>query len=162
MLVRNWTLLLKFLFVFSCALAFSSTTLVAQDDDGDGGDGDQVGGVLISADGLLSSRPVPKNAQQLNAQRFNAAKVALNKDLQQVSPLRKVSLNRLEAEVAKLIRAGKPLPADLQYLAGLTKITHVFCRRVLLQCGKLCRGYELRSRNVEAGRFGRGFASLRS
>ena len=134
MLVRNWTLLLKFLFIFACALALSSSALIAQDDggDGDGGDGDgddaapQVGGVLISAEGLLAPRPIPKNARQLNAQRFNAAKVALNKDLQQVSPLRKVSLNRLEAEVAKIIQAGKPLPADLQYLAGMTKITHVF------------------------------------
>ena len=134
MLVRNWTLLLKFLFIFACALALSSSALIAQDDGGDGdggdgGDGDdaapQVGGVLISAEGLLATRPIPKNARQLNAQRFNAAKVALNKDLQQVSPLRKVSLNRLEAEVAKIIQAGKPLPADLQYLAGMTKITHV-------------------------------------
>ena len=50
----------------------------------------------------------------------------MNKDLQQISPLRKVSLNRLEAEVAKLIEAGKPVPTDMRYLAGLTKITHVF------------------------------------
>ena len=128
MLVRNWTLLLKFLFVITCTLAISSTALIAQDDDGgDGGDGGgQVGGIIISAEGLLASRPIPRNARQLNVQRFNAAKVALNKDLQQVSPLRKVSLNRLEAEVAKLIEAGKPVPADMQYLAGLTKITHVF------------------------------------
>ena len=130
MLVRNWTLLLKFLFIFACTLVLSSSALIAQGDgdDGDGGDGggDQVGGVLISAEGLLASRPIPRNARQLNVQRFNAAKVALNKDLQQISPLRKVSLNRLEAEVAKLIEAGKPVPTDMRYLAGLTKITHVF------------------------------------
>jgi len=128
--VRNWTLLLKFLFIFTCTLALSSSALIAQDDDGGDGDGDgggdQVGGVIISPEGLLASRPIPKDARQLNIQRFNAAKVALNKDLQQVSPLRKVSLNRLEAEVAKIIQAGKPVPADLKYLAGLTKITHVF------------------------------------
>ena len=134
MLVRNWTLLLKFLFIFACTLVLSSSALIAQGgdgDDGDGGDGDdggtdQVGGVLISAEGLLAARPIPRNARQLNVQRFNAAKVALNKDLQQISPLRKVSLNRLEAEVAKLIEAGKPVPTDMRYLAGLTKITHVF------------------------------------
>ena len=129
MLVRNWTLLLKFLFIFACTLVLSSSALIAQGDgdDGDGGDGGgQVGGVLISAEGLLAPRPIPRNARQLNVQRFNAAKVALNKDLQQISPLRKVSLNRLEAEVAKLIEAGKPVPTDMRYLAGLTKITHVF------------------------------------
>ena len=84
------------------------------------------GGILINAEGLLARRALPNNARQLNAQRFNAAKVALNQDLQQISPLRKVSLNRLEAEVAKLVAAGKSVPADIRYLAGLTKITHVF------------------------------------
>ena len=90
MLVRNWTLLLKFLFIFACTLVLSSSALIAQGDgdDGDGGDGGgQVGGVLISAEGLLAPRPIPRNARQLNVQRFNAAKVALNKDLQQILSL---------------------------------------------------------------------------
>jgi len=115
MLVRNWTLLTKLLFFCTCAFVLSG-----------GGGGDNVGGVLISADGLLARRAAPDNARQLNVQRFNAAKASLEKDLQQASPLRKVSINRLEAEVAKLIEAGKPVPADVRYLAGLTKISHVF------------------------------------
>ena len=123
MLVRNWTMFSKFLFVCVCALVLSApTTVMAQDDE----DGTQIGGVLISAEGLLARRALPANAQRLNAERFNAAKVALNEDLQKVSKLRKVSLNRLEAEVAKMIDAGKEVPADVRYLAGLTKITHVF------------------------------------
>ena len=135
MLVRNWTLLTKLLFFCTCAFVLSMASVAfAQDDDGDGGDGDgdgggggdNVGGVLISADGLLARRAAPDNARQLNVQRFNAAKASLEKDLQQASPLRKVSINRLEAEVAKLIEAGKPVPADVRYLAGLTKISHVF------------------------------------
>ena len=81
MLVRNWTLLLKFLFIFTCTLAFSSSGLVAQDDDGGDDGGGAVGGIIISADGLMAPRPIPRNAKQLNVQRFNAAKVALNKDL---------------------------------------------------------------------------------
>ena len=123
MLVRNWTMFSKFLFVCVCALVLSApTTVMAQDDE----DGTLIGGVLISAEGLLARRALPANAQRLNAERFNAAKVALNEDLQKVSKLRKVSLNRLEAEVAKMIDAGKEVPADVRYLAGLTKITHVF------------------------------------
>ena len=136
MLVRNWTLFLKFLFVCACVLALS-TAAIAQDDDDDGvdidGDGNLViiespptGGVLISAEGILNRRPTPGNARQLNVERFNSAKVTLNQDLQKVSELRKVSLNRLEAEVAKMIDAGKPVPPDALYLAGLTRITHVF------------------------------------
>ena len=127
MLVRNWILFLKFLFVCACVLALSTTAANAQDDD-DTEDtvDDQVGGVIISAEGLLGPRKIPANPRKLNNERFNAAKVALNADLQQVSPLRKVSLNRLEAEAAKLIEAGKPVPPDMLYLAGLTKISHVF------------------------------------
>ena len=139
MFVFNWTLSTKLLLVFAFVGVLSMSTpsdCVAQIDDGGGdGDGDGgggggggplVGGVLISADGLLSRRAVPNNARQLNTSRFNAAKAALNQDLLQVSPLRKVSLNRLEAKVAKLVAAGKRVPADVRYLAGLTKISHVF------------------------------------
>ena len=70
MLVRNWTLLLKFLFIFACTLVLSSSALIAQGDDGDGGDGgdgddggtDQVGGVLISTEGcLLCTSPSPRD-----------------------------------------------------------------------------------------------------
>jgi len=131
MLVRNWILFLKLLLVCACVLVLSTSVAIAQDDDGgddgdDGGGAGNTGGVLISTEGLLNRRPTPGNARQLNVERFNSAKVALNQDLQQVSNLRKVSLNRLEAEVAKMIDAGTPVPPDALYLAGLTEITHVF------------------------------------
>ena len=132
MLVRNWILFLKLLFVCACVLAWSTTSAIAQDDDDDDDVTDieitipNTGGVLISTEGILNRRPTPGNARQLNAERFNAAKVALNQDLQKASELRKVSLNRLEAEVAKMIDAGTPVPPDALYLAGLTRITHVF------------------------------------
>ena len=128
MLVRNWILFLKFLFVCACVLALSTSSVIAQDtdDDDDVTDDPNLGGVKISADGLLNRRALPANARKLNMDRFNAAKVALDQDLQQVSELRKVSLNRLEAQVAKMIDAGTPVSPDIKYLAGLTKITHVF------------------------------------
>ena len=124
MLVRNWILFLKLLLVCACVLTLSASSAIAQDDDET--DDPNLGGVLISSEGLLNRRAIPANARKLNMDRFNAAKVALNQDLQQVSELRKVSLNRLEAEVAKMIDVGTPVPADLRYLAGLTRITHVF------------------------------------
>ena len=127
MLVRNWILFLKLLFVCACMLALSTSAVIAQDDDDtDIIDDPPVGGVIISAEGLLNRRPIPGNARKLNMERFNSAKVELNQDLQKQSELRKVSLNRLEAEVAKMVDAGKPVPADIRYLAGLTKISHVF------------------------------------
>ena len=124
MLVRNWILFLKLLIVCACVLALSTSSVNAQDTDD--GDDAATGGVLISADGLLNRRPTPNNARKLNMDRFNAAKVSLDQDLQKVSELRKVSINRLEAEVAKMVAAGTPVPPDALYLAGLTKITHVF------------------------------------
>lgn len=101
------------------------------DDNGDGQEdqniGDsQVGGVRIAPNGVLEAAMRVGNARQLNQQRLMAAQNALNKDVQAVSKLRKISLTRLEREVEKLIAAGKPIPAEMRYLAGMTKITHVF------------------------------------
>ena len=66
------------------------------------------------------------NAAALNKSRFSSAKAALNKNVQRPSKQRKISLTRLEAEVKKLIDAGQPVPPEMQFLAGMTKITHVF------------------------------------
>ena len=84
------------------------------------------GGIEIDANGVLTERAFTGNPMLLNKERMAAATAAINKDLQQPSELRKISITRLEKEVAKLVDAGKPVPADMQYLAGMTKITHVF------------------------------------
>src|SRR5690606_10424333 len=51
----------------------------------------------------------------------------LQGDLAKPSQLRKVSLTKLEAELAKQIAAGKQPSDDIQKLAGLTRIDFVFC-----------------------------------
>ncbi len=84
------------------------------------------GGVEINPEGVLKNLTVPANAAELDRARLEAATAALNKDMQQPSQLRKVSLTRLEAEVAKLRAAGQAIPTDMAYLAGLTRISHVF------------------------------------
>ena len=84
------------------------------------------GGIEIDANGVLSQLTFQGNAQLLNRQRFAAAQASLNKDLQKPSKLRKISLNRLEKEVAKLVADGKQIPADMKYLAGMTRISNVF------------------------------------
>lgn len=109
----------------------SGTTLVAQDDGGDDDTATDAlllnsGGVEVDALGVLKNLQVPANAQMLNRKRYEAAAASLNKDMQRPSDFRKVSLTRLEAEVAKLRAANKPIPNDMAYLAGLTRITHVF------------------------------------
>jgi hypothetical protein len=93
---------------------------------GGGGGGANPGGVKIDANGVLrSSLQVERNGA-LERQSLNAAKASLSKDLQSPSKLRKVSLKRLEAEVRKLQESGQPIPAEMQFLAGLTRVTHVF------------------------------------
>ena len=66
------------------------------------------------------------DAALLSRARYEAAKASINKDLQKSSKLRKISLTRLEKEVEKLVNSGQPVPPDMKYLAGMTKISHVF------------------------------------
>ena len=118
---------LRFLMIAAAALFLTPALSFAQGGDGGGdGGGAAGGGVEINADGVLSLRAIPQNGQVLNRQRAAAAKASLNRDLATRSNMRKVSLNRLEAEIKKLKDAGQPIPMDMRYLAGMTRITHVF------------------------------------
>ncbi|QEG20731.1 DUF1598 domain-containing protein [Mariniblastus fucicola] len=118
-----------FAFAIAALLMFGAASAYGQTDGGtdDGGDGDPVtGGVQIDANNVLTRRRVVANSDALSRERWKQAQVKLNKEIQKVSDLRKVSLVRLEKEVARLKAAGKPVNDDIRYLAGLTRITHVF------------------------------------
>lgn len=78
-----------------------------------------VAGVEVDAAGVLRVRHFDP---RVAAARMQAARQALPADLQRPSPLRKISLNRLEAAVAA---AEKPTEA-MQAMAGLTRIEYVF------------------------------------
>lgn len=98
---------------------------VAQD-GGNGDGGDQLGGVKIDTNGVFQSKLYVDRSGELDAQRLAAAQTKLNKDVQTPSKLRMVSVNRLEAAAANLHAAGQPLPPEMRYLAGITRLTHVF------------------------------------
>jgi hypothetical protein len=91
-----------------------------------GGFGSQAGaaGVVIDAQGVLRTQVVPDAGLSLAHRR--AAAEALPADLRQGSPLRKVALSRLEAEVAKAVADGRGMPQELAVLAGLTRVQYVF------------------------------------
>jgi hypothetical protein len=76
-------------------------------------------GVAIDADGVLAVKTFEDPTGQLAAARRDAAKAQLPKNLQARSPLRKVSLLRLEAAVQARLAAGKPLDEAIRCLAGL-------------------------------------------
>ncbi|MEM9943478.1 MAG: DUF1598 domain-containing protein [Planctomycetota bacterium] len=124
--------------VFSAALAIailSQSTAFCQtggggNNPGGGGtgaaNGIPTGGIEIDAQGVLTQRIFRGNAEKLNRERMKAAQEVLNDDLKKPAEMRKISLPRLEKAVADLIAAGKPIPPEMSYLGGMTKITHVF------------------------------------
>lgn len=119
-------------YLFAIALLMAglspSLNLLAQDPGGGGGDDDEpfFGGIEIDASGILSSRVIVDPTGAVNQQRWQAARASLNQDLQRPSSMRCVSLNRLEREYARLIAEGQPIPEEMNFLAGLTSISHVF------------------------------------
>lgn len=113
--------------LFHSSVACSQEPPVVDPPPVDPGDPDPgQGGVQISAEGVFRTRVVRETNGRLNRERIAAAKRLLDRDLAARSKLRKVSLNRLESEYKKLKAAGKEIPYEMKYLAGMTRITHVF------------------------------------
>jgi hypothetical protein len=84
--------------------------------------GNPIAGIDIDANGVLGVKQFdPRLAQQ----RLAAAKAKADADVMQTSALRKVSLNRLETEIAKQLESGG-LGDDVKALAGLTAVQYVF------------------------------------
>jgi hypothetical protein len=83
----------------------------------------QVGGVSIDADGVLSNIQTDQlNAlKQFRQDNFTGVPGAL-KD----KGLRKISLRGLEAAIAEHQKAGTPLTDEIRYLGGLQRIQYVF------------------------------------
>jgi hypothetical protein len=82
-------------------------------------------GISIDADGVVEVKAFADDGR-LAAERLRAAKAMLPGDLFKPSPLRKVSLRRLEAELAAGLKAGQPDDV-LLHLAGLQRVQYAFC-----------------------------------
>ncbi|MBI3861593.1 MAG: DUF1598 domain-containing protein [Planctomycetia bacterium] len=80
-----------------------------------------VGGVYIDPDGMLrqTSTLSEQDLRERLAREGGAVPAQFSAA---ASPLRKISLRRLEQAVAALHESGQPVPADVRYLAGLTGI----------------------------------------
>ena len=93
---------------------------------GGGGQGGGQGGgagVVINPQGVLK---VQHFDIRLTQKRIQEARQVLDPNVARQSELRKVSLTRLEAEIAKRLEAGEGVSDDMRYLAGLTSIDYVF------------------------------------
>ena len=99
------------------SLAAAPSVAVAQMGFGFGA----VGGISIDAQGIVGNLD-PRALETLAEER----RQALGDEVGQASDLRKVSLAKLLAAVEESVAGRKPLPAEVLFLGGLERITHVF------------------------------------
>lgn len=84
-------------------------------------------GVAVDADGVLRRVTVADPTGELARQRIQEALSRLNPDVARRSPLRKVSLTRLERVMKQRISDGRGVDEAMRYLAGMTRLQYVFC-----------------------------------
>lgn len=84
-------------------------------------------GVVVDAEGVVRPVFVKDRTGQLDRKRREelAAKW-LPGDLNVYSPMRKVSLKRIEELCEEYVKGNKHVPTEVQYLAGLQRIDYVF------------------------------------
>jgi len=83
-------------------------------------------GVAIDAAGLLEMKAVPDPMGQLHCRRVQIAKAGLPQDLQRKTPLRFISLVRLEEALEARQSQRLPPTHVMQNLAGLQRVEYVF------------------------------------
>ena len=83
-------------------------------------------GVSVDAAGILTVQAFPDIDGRLMAARKLAVRQNLNADVQKQSPLRKISLRRLEQTLKSKIENGEKINDELKYLAGLQRAEYIF------------------------------------
>jgi hypothetical protein len=83
-------------------------------------------GVVVDAEGVLKVKLFVDPTGELRQERLRAAKAQLPANLLVRSPLRKVSLVRLEAAIRRRLDAGQGLDDAMRFLAGLQRLKFVF------------------------------------
>ncbi len=115
--IRSW-----FARIITITLLMFASPCFAQ--FGGGGFGRAVGGVMVDADGVIRSATVDERADLLAELRKSIQPA--QGELAQATELRMVSLTKLQAAMAAAAKTGQPLPEEMRYLAGLTRIQYVF------------------------------------
>jgi hypothetical protein len=83
------------------------------------------GGVIVDTDGALRRIETASN-QKLAEQRDAAALAGASSDVRKASPMRKVSLPRLERAVQLRLASGGKLDDEMLLLAGIERVQYVF------------------------------------
>jgi hypothetical protein len=79
-----------------------------------------VGGVSVDSEGVVARSDVETLGRLRDARRRALGRI--DSELHIASPLRKISLRGLVAEIDARRRAGRPISDELQYLAGLQRV----------------------------------------
>jgi hypothetical protein len=95
-----------------------------QNGGGQNGGGQFPGGILITPGGLIRGATTVK-ASELRRDLRQAAQKQLPSDLNQVSPLRCVSLKGLDEALTASLQRGEELSPEIRHLAGLTQVDWV-------------------------------------
>ena len=106
-----------------------TTTVKPTSWDSTGGPGtitEYPNGVAVDPHGLLRLLLKEDSGKSLAELRAKSEAKAHWENVRQSSPLRKISLPRLEKQVQLCLAAGRPLTEDMQVLAGLQRIRYVF------------------------------------
>ena len=82
-----------------------------------------VGGVSVDATGALALAEADLSGEL--RQQWLAAYDPVSKELAAKSPLRKISLRRLQQAMLAQLESGKPLTGEMHYLAGLQRVRYV-------------------------------------
>lgn len=83
-------------------------------------------GVAVNPDGVLEHIQFAPAGGQIFFERARAAIRGMDRDLMKKSPLRKISLKRLQQHIEEHLKQGQELPDDILKLAGLQRIEYVF------------------------------------
>jgi len=82
-----------------------------------------VGGVSVDAQKVV--RGEYRSLPQADQDRIRKALTETDADIDSATPLRMISLKGLEQAIATASESGQPLPADVQYMAGLQRLEYV-------------------------------------
>ncbi|MFM7055486.1 MAG: DUF1598 domain-containing protein [Planctomycetota bacterium] len=93
---------------------------------GGGGQGQMPGGILIRPGGLIDHTATIAFPAASLRERRQLAETMLSESLRKPSTRRSVSLRRLDQQLTTLLADAKPLPPEIRFLAGLTRIDEVF------------------------------------
>jgi Protein of unknown function (DUF1598) len=119
----RWSALVLAATILPMLVAGSAVAQDGQDTIGTG----STSGVAVDAEGVLRKTIAADPTGALSRQRVQEALARLDRNVAQPSKLRKISLTRLERELAKRIAAGEEADEVMRNLAGLTRVQYVFC-----------------------------------